>query len=544
LHAFLALGGTYLLANRLFGNPATSILGAFFYAWGGFFAAQSSRLSLFEAAALFPWLIWAALGALETGDRRRMASVGLLSGIVVLAGDFDAAVYAFFGLTCVVIANRGSGKRSITVLTVAAAGAILIGAVVIWPWFEMVSQLRRADAGQTRPALEAQSLGTLLSADYLGMLSGRYRGPADFRHAYFYGGLLAVPLMVAGLVRRTQIAVVAALIVPALWYGFGPAAGLARWMAVIPSFRDTRAPAEIWFVMALGIAMAAASGAAWIAERAQRPRLPVVLIVLTAADLWFWNFYKNPMVLARVSFEELYGKPQAKFEDGIRDIKQRPFYRLWAEQPLPTLGPLDGPLAARTSVTFGSGLLGTNRYAEYMQASRQNPRLLNSVATHAIEVRGGAVRENPDALGLVSAPANVTFVATEEAARAKLGTLDPAREVLVEGSERILSSRVSSFRIIRRSEIGLELSYSGSDSLLRFSIPYAIGWRATVDGRDLPIFPTDLALAGVIVPAGEHELKLAYRTPGLTLGAGLSLLGVATVLGFLLTGSKRSHSGR
>src|SRR5580700_8874402 len=61
LHAFLALAGAYLLARKLFGSLGPALLGAVFYGFGGFFAAHSSSLDQFEAAALLPWLLWAVL---------------------------------------------------------------------------------------------------------------------------------------------------------------------------------------------------------------------------------------------------------------------------------------------------------------------------------------------------------------------------------------------------------------------------------------------------------------------------------------------------
>src|ERR1700690_990741 len=58
LHAFLALGGAWLLARRLLGEDGPAAVGAVLYAGGGFFAAHSSSLPLFETAALLPWLLW------------------------------------------------------------------------------------------------------------------------------------------------------------------------------------------------------------------------------------------------------------------------------------------------------------------------------------------------------------------------------------------------------------------------------------------------------------------------------------------------------
>jgi hypothetical protein len=61
------------------------------------------------------------------------------------------------------------------------------------------------------------------------------------------------------------------------------------------------------------------------------------------------------------------------------------------------------------------------------------------------------------------------------------------------------------------------------------------GWSATVDGQPAPILPANVAVRGVLVPAGTHRVAFTYRTPGQRLGAFLSLgtlglLGLATLL--------------
>jgi hypothetical protein len=58
------------------------------------------------------------------------------------------------------------------------------------------------------------------------------------------------------------------------------------------------------------------------------------------------------------------------------------------------------------------------------------------------------------------------------------------------------------------------------------------GWRATVDGRPLRIFPTAIEQIGIELPAGEHRLELVYRDSAVGLGAAVS--GVALGLGLLL----------
>ena len=66
------------------------------------------------------------------------------------------------------------------------------------------------------------------------------------------------------------------------------------------------------------------------------------------------------------------------------------------------------------------------------------------------------------------------------------------------------------------------------------AMTYDRGWKAFVDGRPLPTYPTAACQLGVAVPAGEHRLSLQYRQPFLGLGASLSLLalgGAALALG-------------
>src|SRR5262249_30602548 len=151
----------------------------------------------------------------------------------------------------------------------------------------------------------------------------------------------------------------ASLIVPALWCAFGPDAGLTRVLAIFPALRDARAPVEIWFVIALGLALAAGSGAEFITEGTGRKHLPYIFLALTLIDLWFWNFYRNPMVMARASYDQVYGRPQKRFEAQLAEIKKKPFYRIWVAQPVNAFGPLDGALVSRTAVTYGFKSLET-----------------------------------------------------------------------------------------------------------------------------------------------------------------------------------------
>ncbi|MDP8980273.1 MAG: YfhO family protein [Acidobacteriota bacterium] len=68
------------------------------------------------------------------------------------------------------------------------------------------------------------------------------------------------------------------------------------------------------------------------------------------------------------------------------------------------------------------------------------------------------------------------------------------------------------------------------EGLVVLSDTYYPGWRAEVDSKPVPIEEVNLAMRGVRVPAGHHEVKFAYRPVSVYAGAGLSGLGSVAVL--------------
>jgi len=50
------------------------------------------------------------------------------------------------------------------------------------------------------------------------------------------------------------------------------------------------------------------------------------------------------------------------------------------------------------------------------------------------------------------------------------------------------------------------------------------GWKANLDGKEHPLYRTDLALMGTVIPPGKHELVLNFEPPYFYLGLAISLL--------------------
>jgi len=70
--------------------------------------------------------------------------------------------------------------------------------------------------------------------------------------------------------------------------------------------------------------------------------------------------------------------------------------------------------------------------------------------------------------------------------------------------------------------------------ILTFVDTYYPGWRAWVDGTPVTILRANNAFKAVVVPAGTHEVRFAFRPWRVFAGAGVTVLSVLGVLVFLL----------
>jgi hypothetical protein len=69
--------------------------------------------------------------------------------------------------------------------------------------------------------------------------------------------------------------------------------------------------------------------------------------------------------------------------------------------------------------------------------------------------------------------------------------------------------------------------------------PFYPGWTATLDGQPAPILRADFAFQAVAVPAGRHELRLAYRNRWVGIGAAVSGGTLLALAGALALRSRR-----
>ena len=89
------------------------------------------------------------------------------------------------------------------------------------------------------------------------------------------------------------------------------------------------------------------------------------------------------------------------------------------------------------------------------------------------------------------------------------------------------SARVTSYSA---DQIDLEVEAVADGLLVLSEVDYP-GWRASVDGRDVPLVTVDGLLRGVAAPAGHHQVRVWYMPLSVRLGMAITLL---TLVGGLI----------
>jgi len=81
---------------------------------------------------------------------------------------------------------------------------------------------------------------------------------------------------------------------------------------------------------------------------------------------------------------------------------------------------------------------------------------------------------------------------------------------------------------------------TSSPAVLVISQTHYPGWQATVDGKPTDVFPADLALTGIALPAGAHEVRLSFRPRSIMIGAALTILAGVILIVLAITQSIKS----
>jgi hypothetical protein len=91
-------------------------------------------------------------------------------------------------------------------------------------------------------------------------------------------------------------------------------------------------------------------------------------------------------------------------------------------------------------------------------------------------------------------------------------------------------------------ELRVETNASAGGFLV-FNQSYNPGWRAAVNGEEVPIYRVNAVVQGVCVPAGECRVLFRYRPCGLVVGGVVSLAAIALLFSGLVAASFKNRGG-
>jgi hypothetical protein len=119
------------------------------------------------------------------------------------------------------------------------------------------------------------------------------------------------------------------------------------------------------------------------------------------------------------------------------------------------------------------------------------------------------------------------------------GPFDPRHIALLDPSSSPPTSRfspgASDVRVTRvgDGDLGIRVASDGGGFLVLSENAYP-GWRARVDGADVPIYRADVTLQGVVMPAGIHRVDFAMESRSLRTGMIVSGVAALVCLGLLI----------
>ena len=534
LNAFLACLGAFLLISHLVESRAAAVFGGLCYGLSGFFAGHASHVGIYAAAACLPWLLLAFRRALDGTAVLYSALGGMVGAATILAGYFQTAMYAFLALGLYALADLYRAPRRwfriVSIVAGMLAMAIVVAAIQIVPTLELVQTTFRAKSDYSRTTegvLELRALPTLVAPDWLGAISDKYTGPSDITQYYFYAGFLLLPLAALGLAKTKSRTHALFLIVPAAWFLFGGAAGLYRVAMLLPGMNKVREPIQGWFVVALGLAMLAAAGFNWVERRWRLPYLGAILIAILFVDVWYWNLLENPLAYGHFTFDRAYGDGEDAIERHV--VPMVPPLTRFLGGRRAVVGPQDFALDLRLETTGGYGALLIGDYMRYLSVLKRNPKLRDGLNVSAyLTADSAGVSSNASVLPRAYFPKSIVDVGTRAEAFRAIETLDPQlQSIALAPHSPMRQDPAATAAVLSYSEDSYRIRYrAASPSLLRLSVPYYPGWRATMDGKRLPIVHVDLALMGVVVPAGDREIQFSFRSDSFRIGVAITLAGL------------------
>lgn len=298
-----ALAGAYGLARSLGLRPAAAAFAALPFGLGGWLWGHLEHLALVQAAACWPWLLWALHRHALTGSQAAARGAVLAFAMMVLAGHPQTAIlgaaYALaFALWLGPAPGWSWGAWALRGGALAGLGGALVAPQLL-PALAAIAQSQRVALPYAALAEHALPLKSFLAAwaplafgspgDPLGQGPLPYWGPGPFGgELSAHVGLVALAMAALALLRWRLLGPLRfwALAGGVAWLvALGPLTPLHPLLAKLPAFGGLRVPARHLMVSALAVGLL--GGWAWqaLAEGAWGGRARAVAVAVALGPL-------------------------------------------------------------------------------------------------------------------------------------------------------------------------------------------------------------------------------------------------------------------
>jgi hypothetical protein len=583
------IGGVaaYRLFRAIGLGAASAWTGAVMFETGSYFASRAEHIDSMMAAAWMP-LAWLAVWHLR--EKLRVDWLAGLAAALGLAvwGGFPQATVAVFGSTvmfAVLLAAFGTARaKSILWTCCACVLGILLAAAPFIPTTQLTElsvAKFRADYLGTGGGLYWQSLVSLVAPNHYNIFDmARFNGPWDPTFLYLYssiGGLLLAIFALFSVVRRRNRT--AALFALMLLFGMFWMLGdkTIVWRALFPllppAVRIGIHPEYTYCIFSLAIAGLAAIGL----ETLKVPTgVQWAIGAIVAIDLFLVGSGR-PMNAQSVKSEP--GVTRDAF-DGSRQLlnevrgsvnQNNPPWRFdtvdasmeWTNgAPILQIPSAAGisPMAPENAIQLRLFLHDGYRWGwnyplekldspivdllnvRYVITRPQDIPRLAALAKfhHVASLPGTELFENSTVFPRFFLVHNVRTVASPDEARdlIRQRRIDLRREAIVDQPVELRSNNgvganlADDVTTLKYEPDEIEVStQTQNEAVLVLSETYYPGWKAWVDESPVQVFQTDIALRGVVVPAGSHRVRMQFRPLLLPIVLLISL-GTAILLAF------------
>jgi len=573
--ALLAALFTYLFGRRAGLSEIAAAAAGWTFACAGFFASRvmAGHLPLLEAYPAFPLLLWLADRALDPSRARQqrwnLLWIALASACFALAGHPQIPAYAI-GATLLYVIWRGRGWLRVRLIGAIGLGCGLAFAAW-WPMFLLIQKSTRI--------LDLNPPDNDIVFPYRRILAlfapGIDGWPAGFGRTVFHGYPNGSYLFdTASYIGLAPIIAAAVLLViccvrkrkPESRFLFLAVVGVAAFLGALPLMDFMRhltpgvilrSPARLFYLTTFSLAIALGAGVDALLALKNRTRL---VYAAAAVGLGLHGFdltsFSRPFVIP-IPREDVMGLQDQTLGKSVGNGRLATDFIIWSSRRrFDDIGTFDSLILARpyrALLDLSRAPLGTNL------------QVVNSAAFPLPALQAGAVqlvltpRSRPDLpylakrndLNIYSVPnpaprasfynlQSIKFLPEDTIPDALRSHVFETDLILLPMASRYTLGAVTNtggagtvdYRRPSSDEIVLDVS-AASPGFVNVVESYDPGWSAKVDGQAAPVFAANGFSLAAPVPAGQHQIRLEYRTPGRESGELLSLLAAALLAGLI-----------